>query len=145
MPIYSTQCLIESTEKTVFQRVAEPEGFVESTEHILEVEFLSETKSGVGTRFRETRMFQNRPTTTVLEITEYEPHSRVRFVSDQGGTIWDTVYEITPKGDQTKVSMEMEARPYQWTARLVTPWIMGMVGRAIESDLQGIKAFCESQ
>jgi hypothetical protein len=47
---------IEAPLEEVFETVADAEGFARAIPEILEVEFLSETRGGVGTRFRETRL-----------------------------------------------------------------------------------------
>ena len=49
------------------------------------------------TRFRETRVMKGREASTVLEVTEYESPRRIRLVSDEGGTIWDTVFTVAVK------------------------------------------------
>jgi uncharacterized protein YndB with AHSA1/START domain len=69
----------------VFETVAHIDRFQEAIPHITNVEFLTETHSGVGTRFRETRLMRGREASTELEVTEYVPDERVRLVSDAGG------------------------------------------------------------
>ena len=88
----------------------------------------------------------SRKASTVLEVTEYVPDERVRFVSDQGGTIWDTTFTVEPDGDGrgTRLDMVMEARPYKLIARLVTPLMKGVVAKAIAADLDATKAYAEA-
>ena len=88
---------------------------------------------------------KGRESTSTLEVTEYEPPTAVRLVSDEGGTIWDTIFTVTPQGDGSLLNMNMEARPYKLTAKLFTPLIMRMIKNAIEADMEGIKAHCEKQ
>ena len=69
----------------VFRTVADIHNFATAVPEIVDVEFLSERRSGVGTRFRETREMGSRSASTVLEVTEYVENERVRLVSEAGG------------------------------------------------------------
>ena len=68
----------------------------------------------------------------------------MRFVSDAGGTIWDTVMSVTPSGDVTELQMTMDARPHTFMARVVNVFIKGMVTRAVTKDMDKLKAWCEA-
>jgi len=134
---------IKASIDQVFTMIADPEGFPARVAHIIDIEFLSDQHTGFGTRFRETRMMKNRESTTTLEITEYEPDSRVRFVADEGGTIWDTVFTLKELTSGTRLHMEMHARPHKLMARIITPLIKGMIGKAIEADMDATKTYLE--
>lgn len=70
----------------------------------------------------------------------------MRLVSDVGGTIWDSVFTLKPGADGAGTEMEfaMDAKPYRMLARVFTPLIKGVVRRAIEKDMDAVKAFCEA-
>lgn len=140
----STTRIIKAPVEKVFDVVAHIGKFKEIAPHIVNVEILSDIDKGVGLKFRETRTMNGRESATDLECTEYIENDRVRFVADQGGTIWDTIMITKPVSDGTELFMEMEARPHKFMARLVTPLIMGMVSKAVESDIDAIAAYCES-
>lgn len=128
----------------VFHAVADIDNFSKIVPEIVEVEFLSDSRVGVGTRFRETRLMGKRKATTELEVTEYEPGKHVRFVSDAGGTIWDTVTSVEQLGGgEVELSLVMDARPHKFLARLVNPLIKGVVRKAIARDMDAVKAHCE--
>lgn len=131
----------------VFATVSDITNFSKAVPHIEHVEFLSDVKLGVGARFRETRSMGKRKATSVLEVTEYVENEHVRLVSDQGGTVWDTVFSVQPANDgrSTRVDMVMEARPYKLMARLVTPLIKGVVAKAIAADLDAVKSYAEGE
>lgn len=128
----------------VFSVVAHIEKFQNINPSISNIEFLSESRSGVGTRFTETRIMNGRETTSTMEVTEYEPPSTVRMVCDDDGMILDTIFTVTPQGDGSLLKLNMEARPYKLGARLVIPLIMRMMKNAIEADMDGIRANCEA-
>lgn len=134
---------IAAPPERVFETVAHIENFAEVVDSITNIEFLSEQRTGVGTRFRETRMMKRREATTTLEVTEYRPPELVRIVSDEGGTIWDTVFSVKRMGASTELSMVMDARPYKLLARIMTPLISGMVRKAVKSDMDAVKRHCE--
>ena len=135
---------IKAPVESVFKTVAHIDNFSKVVPDIVKVEFLSEQKSGVGARFRETRRMGKREASTVLEVTEYVENEHVRLVSDQGGTIWDSVFTTKPNSDGTvELKMVMDANAYKLFAKVVTPLIKGVVRRAIEKDLDAVKAHCE--
>lgn len=144
MATVETERSIAAAPEQVFQVVAHIEEFQNINPNITNIEFLTESHTGVGTRFKETRLMKGREATSTLEVTEYDPPSSVRMVSDEGGTIWDTIFTVTPQGEGSVLKMHMEARPYKLAAKLVTPLILKMVSKAVESDMDGIKAHCEA-
>ncbi|MEM7481920.1 MAG: SRPBCC family protein [Acidobacteriota bacterium] len=137
---------IQAPQKLVFRTVSEIDHFSQAVPHITEVEFLTEERSGVGTRFRETRLMKGREATTELEVAEYQPPERVRMVADSHGTVWDSVFTVHPEGDSASVlTLTMEGRPHKLLARIVNPLIAGAVKRALADDMDAVKAYCEEQ
>ncbi len=134
---------IDAPIEKVFDTVAHIENFSKAIPHIVGTEFLSDVKSGVGTRFRETRRMGGKETTTELEVTEYIENDRVRMVADAGGTVWDTLFEVAPESDHVKLTASMDARAYKLMSKLVYPFIKGFVQKAIESDMDSVKIYCE--
>ena len=145
MPSYTATQLIAASPDRVFEVVAHVDNFKEAIPHIVEVEFLTDVTRGVGTRFRETRLMRGREATTELEVTEYVPSERVRLVSDAGGTIWDSVFTLSPDGEGTRLNLTMEARPYRWPARLSVPIIGGMLRKALQADMDAVKEHLEGE
>ena len=143
MPNVTVTRRIEAPADVVFRTVAHVEQFSQAVPGILRVEFLSEVKSGVGARFRETRMMMGREASTELEVTEYVENERVRIVSEAGGALWDTVFTVAPDGEGTALKMVMDARPQTLSARTLVPLILGTVQKAVEEDMDAVKSFCE--
>lgn len=127
----------------VFRTVSEIENFSKAVPHIIKIEMLSDVKTGIGATFRETRIMKGREASTTMQITEYEENRHVRFISDEGGTIWDSVFTTHPHDQGATLTLEMEARPHKLMARLVTPMVMGMVRKAVEDDMDAVKIYCE--
>ena len=136
--------IIQAPIHLVFESVGHIENYAKVVPEIIRVEFLSEQKSGLGARFRETRQMGKREGSTELEVTEYEPSQRIRLVADQGGTIWDTIYTTRElEGGRVELKLVMEARAYKFLAKLFNPLIAGVVRKAIEKDMDRVKAHCE--
>lgn len=127
----------------VFETVAHIENFSKAVPEIIKTELLSEIEYGVGTRFRETRLMSGKQTSTELEVTEYVENDRVRIVSDAGGTVWDSVFEVAPVDGQVQLTLSMDANAYKLLSRLMNPLIKGMVKKALESDMDSVKIYCE--
>ena len=134
---------IRAPREELFDATAHIEDYAEVIPHITAVEFLTDQHIGVGTRFRETRQMGRRSATTELEVTEYDRPERVRMVSDAGGTIWDTTFTYANTQAGTDVHLVMDVRPHTFLARLVTPFIRGSVGKAVQADLDAVKRHFE--
>ena len=130
----------------VFDTIADPVNYTRAVPQITKVEFLTDQRSGVGTRFRETREMRGRATATELEVTEYVVNERVRLVSRAGRTVWDSVFTVTPTEDgrTTRLDLIMEARPYRLLARVFVPLMKGVVAKAVAGDMDAVKAYLES-
>ncbi len=134
---------INTSVEKIFSVIADCSQFSKAVPHIIKVEYLSENTTGLGTRFRETRLMGKREMSTELEVTEYSENEYVRMLSDQGGTIWDTLFTVTNHEGQTNLKVVMDARAYKFLARIFNPLIKGMIKKAIEGDMDALKAYCE--
>ncbi len=126
----------------IFAAVADIENLPRTNADIKSIEFLTEQRSGTGTRFRETRVMKGREHITELEVTEYQPGERVRMVADSHGTVWDTVFTVSPAGELT---LAMDARAHKLLPRLLNPLFKGMFRKGIEKHLDALKTHLEAQ
>jgi hypothetical protein len=143
-PIVVTR-FINATPETVFQTVANIREFQKALPHATGVEFLSDQQSGVGARFRETRILRGQEAITELEITEHVENERVRMVNDNPGTVWDTTFAVSRDGGKAILTTTMHAVARKLLPRLMNPLIRGMVAKAVETDMDLVKAYCEKQ
>lgn len=142
--ITSVRRIAAPTER-VFSTVADITNFSKAVPHIVKVDFLSEQRVGVGTRFRETRLMNGREASTELEVTEYIEGERIRLVSDSHGTVWDSVFTVVPREQGSELTLVMEARPHKLLAKLTTPLFKGVIAKALEKDMDAVKAWCEAR
>lgn len=143
MPSFAASRTIQAPIAAVFRTISDIENLSEALPYIVKVEFLSHTRSGDGTRFRETRCVNGREATAMLQITEYVENHRVRLVGDAGGSIWDSVFTVTEENGGTRLDMEMEGRAYGTISWILNFFIRGMVQKAVEGDLDAVKSYCE--
>lgn len=137
---------IDAPVERVFRAITDPEQFSRAVPDIVKVEHLSGARSGVGTRFRETRLMNGREMATELEITEHVENERVRMVADSHGTVWDSVFRVRKApGGATELSLTMDARPHTLAATIMTPLIKGVIQKALVKDMEAMKAFCEGR
>lgn len=121
----------------VFKTISDINNFSKSIPDVINVE------SGVGTRFRETRLMKGKEAMTELEVTEFVENDHVRYVTDSHGTVWDTVMSVKAVDDKTDLTLIMDARPHKFMQKKVVPMIKGMISKALEKDMDSVKAYCE--
>ena len=134
---------IDAPLEVVFETISDIRNFSRAIPDIVNVEFLSDTQTGVGARFRETRLMRGREASTVLEVTEYVDDERIRLVSDSHGTVWDSEFTVRQHAGATELTLTMDARPHAFLARLMVPITRGMVQKALENDMDAVKRWCE--
>lgn len=140
----AANCRIAAPLDFVFNTISTVDGFQSAVPQITNVEFLTEQRSGVGTRFRETRVLNGKEAKATLEIAELEPLKRVRMLSNEGGVVWDSVFTVNEHQSQTELKLVMEARPTNPLGHLMVPLILNWIQSAIEADMSSIKSWCET-
>ena len=143
MSIYKATINIDAPLEEVFSTISKPSEFSNAIPHILEIEFLSEIHEGIGTKFRETRLMNKRKATTTLEVTEFVQNERIRIISIAGGTTWDSLFSVKQEGNHVNLTLEMEAKPHHFFAKIMNYFIKGMLQKALNDDLKSVKEYCE--
>ncbi|MDH3693619.1 MAG: SRPBCC family protein [Gammaproteobacteria bacterium] len=77
--------MINASVDMVFQAVSNIETFPNIISQTQSVEFVTDKKSGVGTRFRESRTMGKNQMTFELEVTEWRDNKYIRMVNDSHG------------------------------------------------------------
>jgi len=127
----------------VFKTISEINDFAKAVPEIVNAEIISDVKKGVGTRFRETRLMNGKEETTELEVTEFVENDRVRIVADTHGTVWDSVFTVKSVDGGTELELTMDAKPQGLMPKLMVPMMIGMLTKALEKDMDAVKAYCE--
>jgi hypothetical protein len=143
----------------VFSAVADARAFAGAVPGVIAVEFLSDVRSGPGTRFRRIRstpvsvdnrvarhrgdIDQSEIEVSDFEVTEYIKNERLRIVNETRGAVWDSIFTITPIPNATLLSMRSEVRSHPFIARLVMPIVAFFRRKAIEAEINAVKVYCE--
>lgn len=127
----------------VFRTISDIQKFSEAVPDIINIEMLSNNTSGVGTRFRETRLMNGKEVSTELEVTEYEENKLIRLFADSHGTVWDSLFRVKERGGKTELVLVMEANAYKLMPKLINLLMKKIMKRAIEKDMDAVKQFCE--
>ncbi|MBZ0263229.1 SRPBCC family protein [bacterium] len=143
MSVVNVERIIEASVEDVFDVIAHIDNFSKAIPEIKNVEFVSETRKGVGTRFKETRVMKGREATVELEVAEYVVNDRVRILSEVQGTLWDSLFTVEKQEVGTKLKLVMEAKTKSIFARMMNAMIMGMIRKALANDMDAVKEYCE--
>jgi hypothetical protein len=134
---------IDAPLDAVFDTVAGIENLPTVIPDVIGIEFLSDSKAGVGTRFRETRTMNGKESVTELEVTECVQGERIRMVADSHGTIWDSVFTVRGAGARTELVLTMDARAKKLFASLLNPALKGLIKKGLEKHMDAVKEYCE--
>lgn len=145
MPRWAVTLTIAAPVDVVFRTVADVTQFSQAVPSVVKVEFLSDRKTGVGTRFRETRLMKGKAQATELEVTEYAANEHVRLVTpvDEHGFVWDSTFAVRAQGGGTRLTLTMDARTDRLLGKIMLLFIGGMLQTALEGDMNAVQAFCE--
>ena len=136
--------IINASKETVFKVVSDFANLPTAVPEVVRIEFISTVRSGLGTRFREVRLVNGKESITELEVTEYREYEHIRMVADSHGTVWDSVFRLTPVGEATELEVVMHARAHKLLARMIHFLMRGFYKSGIGKHLNAIKNFCES-
>lgn len=121
----------------------------ERIEGIEKLEILSEVKSGVGVRWRETRTMFGKQATEEMEMTGFDEPSSYIVEANSHGTHYLSTYRFEDMGnDTTQVTWSFDGRPQSIAAKLMSPLayvFKGALRKALQKDVSDLKRFIESQ
>ena len=144
MPIVEARKLIRAPAARVFDAISDIERFPDVNPMCVAVKFLTAQREGVGARFVETRVHGKREMQTELEITSWDPPRSVRMVADSHGTVWDTLFTVTDKGEGTaELHLEMDCRAHSLLPRLLNPLMKGLFRKGLVQHVDAVAAHLE--
>ena len=116
-------------------------------EGITKVDILSDTRNGLGTRWRETRIMFGQEATEEMEISSFKPNQSYEVVAASRGTEYHSIYTFTENADNsTTVEMVFSGKPVSFMSKLMTPLFFlfkGATQKALEADMDQLKEICE--
>lgn len=151
-----TSVRIQAPQATVFEVFTDIPGSAERISAITQVELLTDGLTGVGTRWRETRVLYGRTATEVLTIAAYDPPRSYTVTAESHGARYETRFTFTSAdpaaaglgGPATDVEMVFSAIPLTRTAKLLAfltrPMIRAMA-KLCAKDLEELKTAIEAR
>ena len=139
---------INATPETVFDVVADIENSPDRIEWYEKVEMLTDGLVAVGTKWRETRVMNNRQSCEEWELTEIERPNYFSAYCDSQGYDVNYTMRVDPEGSGSKLTLDMTTKPRTFVGKLMTPveWLMsGMMRKIVLKDLESTKAYIERQ
>jgi hypothetical protein len=134
---------IDASLDMVYKTISNISIYSKAVSNIKKFEFISDIQSGVGTRFRETRLMKGREVTTELEVTEYIENDHIRMVADSHGTVWDSVFFVKSVEGYTELKLTMDAKAYKLLPKLMNTIMKGLIKKGVEKDMDAVKVYCE--
>jgi carbon monoxide dehydrogenase subunit G len=128
----------------VYEAIVDIERLTETSPATLSVTFLSEKRSGPGTRYRETRRMGKTSRDFDLELAECDAQRRTaRFISEMEGTVWDTTMKVLPSGGGSYVEFTMAAQTTSKLKSLLFSGMRPMFRKGMTRQVEGLKTYCE--
>jgi uncharacterized membrane protein len=121
MGTYEIRDTIDAPADKVFAIFADLPNAANNIESILGIEFLSEQRSGLGTRWRETRKMFGKEATEEMWISGWRPGSGYTVSCVSCGCDYETDLSFTPNASGTEVVIRLSIKPRTFMARLLSP------------------------
>lgn len=136
---------IRAHASAVFAIVADPVEFQRAVGADPNVHFLTDRPIRRGTRFRASRVQNGRETTFEQEVVAYEPGRLVRMVNTTHGVVWDSTFEVEEGNGASTLRLTMDAITGNPLRRLLLRVIARMVQRALDRDMDAVRAHAERE
>lgn len=137
---------VDAPRERVFDVFADIAAVEDRVEGITKVDILSDVRSGLGTRWRETRVMMGKEATEEMEMVEFSPPSRYVVTAASRGNEYRSVYDFADKGTGTEVTMVFEGTPVSLGAKLMAPLMLLFAGasrKMLEADMDDLAKVCE--
>jgi len=140
--------LIQAPIERVFDIFSDITRIEERISGITKVDILSETTTGVGTRWRETRVMFGQEATEEMEISAFRPAQSYEVLAASRGSEYHTIYTFIEQNGGTQVEMIFSGKAVSFMAKLMSPLAALMSGaarKALETDIEELQAICEQE
>ncbi len=147
MPSISTSCLINASPEAVFDVATNVEKWAEVVPAIEKIEMLTPSPAGLGTKFRETRLMFKKEATEEMEFVEWNRPTSYGLLAESHGSRYQTTYTLTQEGDSTRLTLNFDATPLTFMAKVMSVLMKPMMKMMIKmctKDLEAIKAHVEA-
>lgn len=148
MSTLTVSTLVKAPIERVFSVFTHLERAPEHIPGITALEVLTEGPFGVGTRWRETRIFLKKEATEEMWVTACEPPKGYSVEAESHGMRYSTDFTFEPSDGGTRVTWTFDSIPLTFGTRLMSPLFGFLMKRTMNkcmlSDLEALGAVCES-
>lgn len=148
MSSVSVSVAIAASQAAVWECITDIERAHERIPAIKRIEILSPQRHGLGLRWRETRVMFGKEATEEMEITQWRPPHEYVTSAQSHGSDYRCTLRVEPAGAVSTLSFHFTATPLTLMAKvmgtLMGPLMRGAISRALQGDLNAIKAACEA-
>lgn len=148
--------IIDAAPEAVFSALADASNLVDMIDQVALIEFTSDKRSGLGSRFIETRvpgglaglmgkLFWPRGVKFAIECTRFVENQCVVYSANSMGIRFDSVFSVSALDslDRSQLEMCTEMHPQGWLGNLILPLVRFASASQLTKDIDGIKAYCE--
>ena len=129
-------CTIDAPVDRVFKLVSDVTAMSKAfPESVLKIEELTENGPELGARYREHRMLGKKEDVIELETTAYVENEYVAMETLAGGSIWRTGWTLAPHGQNTHLSLTMQAEPQAFYARIMNFFMKSALDKGAQEEL----------
>lgn len=144
----SVDVLIKAPKEKVWAAITNISQAEQMISGILKVEVLEQPEEGlVGLKWQETREMFGKEATEIMWITKAVENEYYATRAESHGSIYKSKLMLTEAMDQTRLTMEFDAKAQTLVAKvmsfLMAPMIQGSIKKLLQQDLEDIKNFCE--
>lgn len=147
---------IDAAPQAVFSVLADAGNLVEMIDGVALIEFTSDKRSGLGSRFVETRvpdglaglmgtLFWQGGVKFAIECTRFVENECVVYSANSAGIRFDSVFTVSAvnRPDRARLEMRTEMRPQGLLGKLILPLVRLASASQLTKDIDGIKAYCD--
>ncbi|MFC3493980.1 SRPBCC family protein [Glycomyces rhizosphaerae] len=138
---FTNTITIDRRTADVFAYLADLENLPQWNYALGETELTSAGPVGVGSRYRQTRTIPTRSEES-LEVTAFEPDSRLSIRGDLGPFHSEVDYLLAPAGGGTLLTNTMRLQP-SGAVRVIAPLAAIKVKSAVAANLEALKQLLE--
>ena len=148
MRVEASVC-IDGTKEQIWRAISDIENSAGRISGIEQIDILERPTSGlVGLKWRETRTMFGQEATEVMWITAAEENAFYETRAESHGAIYQSRLQIDEQDGKNCLTMGFEGEPQGFVAKVVSavtgPLVKGSTQKALQADLEDIKAAVES-
>ncbi len=149
MPSVTVSTTINAPQSRVFEVFTDLRAAAGRLSGLKSLEVLTDGPIGLGTRFRETRVFMGKDATETMEITSFSPPNAYEVTANSHGCAYHSILTFTPNSPtSTTAAMTFSATPNTLPAKLMSAlmgWMVkGACRKAMQQDFDDLKRAIES-